>query len=137
MAPKLESTVPAEGATNASANGRIVLNFDERVKMVEGTIATLGTQELQPTVSGQTVTFEYKGLDYATPYTFTLPANSVSDLTDNFITDEITVNFTTMTRPTVTKAEFDFIVPDDGTITEALAAAAAREDESKAFLHLR
>lgn len=133
MAPKLESTVPAEGATNASANGRIVLNFDERVKMVEGTVATLGTQELQPTVSGQTVTFEYKGLDYATPYTFTLPANSVSDLTDNFITDEITVNFTTMTRPTVTKAEFDFIVPDDGTITEALAAAAAREDESKRF----
>lgn len=133
-APVLESTVPAEGSTNASANGRIVLNFDEKVKVAEGTVATLNNgMELEPTVSGQTVMFEYKGLDYATPYTFTLPANTVSDLTDNTIADDITINFTTMTRPVVTKALYDFVVPDDGTITEALAAAAARNDVSQRF----
>lgn len=133
-APVLESTVPAEGSTNASANGRIVLNFDEKVKVAEGTVATLNNgMELEPTVSGQTVMFEYKGLDYATPYTFTLPANTVSDLTDNTIADDITINFTTMTRPVVAKAMFDFIVPDDGTITEALEAAAKRADTSKRF----
>lgn len=132
-APKLESTVPAEGATNASANGRIVLNFDEKVKVKEGAKATLGNLELEPQVSGKTVMFEYKGLTYSTQYTFTLPANTVSDLTDNFITDDITVNFTTMTRPEVAKAMYDFVVPDDGTITEALAAAARREDTSKRF----
>lgn len=133
-APVLESSVPAEGSTNASANGRIVLNFDEKVKVAEGTVATLNNgMELEPTVSGQTVMFEYKGLDYATPYTFTLPANTVSDLTDNTIANEITINFTTMTRPVVTKALYDFVVPDDGTITEALAAAAARNDVSQRF----
>ena len=133
VAPKLVSTVPTEGATNASANGRIVLNFDEKVKVKEGTKATLGSQELEPQVSGKSIMFEYKGLDYSTPYTFTLPANTVSDLTDNFITDDITVNFTTMTRPVVTKALYDFIVPNNGTITEAIAAAANREDTSKRF----
>lgn len=133
VAPKLVSTVPAEGATNASANGRIVLNFDEKVKVKEGTKATLGSQELEPQVSGKSIMFEYKGLDYSTPYTFTLPANTVSDMTDNFITNDITVSFTTMTRPVVAKDMFDFIVPDDGTITEALEAAAKREDTSKRF----
>lgn len=133
VAPKLESTVPAEGATNASANGRIVLNFDEKVKVKEGTKATLGSQELEPQVSGKSIMFEYKGLDYSTPYTFTLPANTVSDMTDNFITNDITVSFTTMTRPVVAKDMFDFIVPDDGTITQAIAAAAEREDTNKRF----
>ncbi len=133
VAPKLVSTVPAEGATNASANGRIVLNFDEKVKVKEGTKATLGSQELEPQVSGKSIMFEYKGLDYSTPYTFTLPANTVSDMTDNFITNDITVSFTTMTRPVVAKDMFDFIVPDDGTITQAIAAAAEREDTSKRF----
>lgn len=133
VAPKLVSTVPTEGATNASANGRIVLNFDEKVKVKEGTKATLGSQELEPQVSGKSIMFEYKGLDYSTPYTFTLPANTVSDMTDNFITNDITVSFTTMTRPVVAKDMFDFIVPNDGTITEALETAAKREDKSKRF----
>lgn len=133
VAPKLVSTVPAEGATNASANGRIVLNFDEKVKVKEGTKATLGSQELELQVSGKSIMFEYKGLDYSTPYTFTLPDNTVSDMTDNFITNDITVSFTTMTRPVVAKAKFDFIVPDDGTITQAIAAAAEREDTNKRF----
>lgn len=132
-APTLNSTVPAEGADNASANGRIVLNFDEKVKIKEGAKGTLNGMELEPQVSGKAIMFEYKGLAYSTPYTFTLPANTVSDLTDNFIANDITVNFTTMTRPVVAKALYDFVVPDDGTITEALEAAAKREDTSKRF----
>ena len=133
-APKLQSTVPAEGAANASANGRIVLNFDEKVKVTEGAKATLDNgMELEPQVSGKSIMFEYKGLDYSTQYTFTMPANTVSDLTDNIIEGPITVNFTTMTRPVVIKAMYDFIVPDDGTITEALEAAAQREDTNKRF----
>lgn len=134
VAPKLVSTVPAEGATNASANGRIVLNFNEKVKVKEGTKATLGSQELEPQVSGKSIMFEYKGLDYSTPYTFTLPANTVSDMTGNLITNDITVSFTTMTRPVVAKALYHFIVPDDGTITQAIAAAADKHrDTSKRF----
>lgn len=132
-APKLLSTVPAEGSSNASANGKIILTFDEKVKVKEGAVATLGLTELQPTVSGRTVMFEYKGLEYSTPYVFTLPAGSVSDLTDNALDKDIVINFSTKTRPAITKALYDFIVPDDGTFTEAIAAAEKRDDTSKRF----
>lgn len=132
-APKLVSTVPAEGNTTASANGKIVLTFDEKVKVADGAVATLGTQVLTPSVSGKTVIFEYKGLDYSTAYTFTLPANKVADLTDNYLADEIVINFTTKTRPAVEKAMYDFIVPDDGTFNEAITAANSRASKDKRF----
>lgn len=132
-APVLKSQVPAAGATNASANGKIVLTFDEKVKLTENAKATLNGQELTGTVSGKTITFAYKGLSYATNYTFALAAGSVADLTDNAIQSDITFSFTTKEKPAVTKALYDFIVPTDGTFTEALAAAAKRTDTSKRF----
>lgn len=132
-APILVSTVPAEGATNASANGKIVLTFDEKVKLTGNAAATLGTQKIEGAVSGKTITFAYKGLNYATAYTFTLAAGSVADLTDNATDQEIVLNFTTKTKPTVTKALYDFIVPTDGDFKTALDAAAKRTDTSKRF----
>jgi len=132
-APVLVSTTPAEGATTASANGKVVLTFDEKVKIADGATATLDGKELQPAVSGKNIIFEYAGLEYSTEYTFTLPANVVSDLTDNFVTSPIVVNFSTKSKPTVDKGNFDFIVPDDGTVAEAFAEAAKRTDTSKRF----
>ena len=132
-APVLVSTVPAKGATNASANGKIVLTFDEKVKLTASAKATLNGQELTGAVSGKTITFAYKGLSYATAYTFTLVANSVADLTDNAIENDITYSFTTKEKPAVTKAMYDFIVPTDGDFKAALAAAAKRTDTSKRF----
>lgn len=132
-APVLASAVPEEGSNTASANGKVVLTFDEKVKVEEGVTAILDGQKLIPTVSGKTVMFEYKGLAYATAYTFRLPANSISDLTDNFVTEDIVINFTTKMRPEVVKANFDFIIPDDGDFKTALAIAAKREDTSKRF----
>lgn len=132
-APVLKSQVPAAGATNASANGKIVLTFDEKVKLTENAKATLNGQELTGTVSGKTITFAYKGLSYATDYTFTLVAGSVADLTDNAIESDITYSFTTKEKPAVTKAMYDFIVPTNGSFSAALAAAAKREDTSKRF----
>lgn len=132
-APVLQSQVPAAGATNASANGKIVLTFDEKVKLTESAKATLNGQELTGTVSGKTITFAYKGLSYATEYTFALAAGSVADLTDNAIQSDITFSFTTKEKPAVTKALYDFIVPTDGSFTDALAAAAKRADISKRF----
>lgn len=132
-APVLVSTVPAKGATNASANGKIVLTFDEKVKLTASAKATLNGQELTGAVSGKTITFAYKGLSYATAYTFTLVANSVADLTDNAIENDITYSFTTKEKPAVTKAMYDFIVPTDGDFKAALAATAKRTDTSKRF----
>lgn len=132
-APVLVSTVPAEGATNASANGKIVLTFDEKVKLTDNAAATLGTAKIEGTVSGKTITFAYKGLNYATAYTFTLAAGSVADLTDNATDQAIVLNFATKTKPAVTKSLYDFIVPTDGDFKTALDAAAKRTDTSKRF----
>lgn len=132
-APVLVNTVPAEGATNASANGKIVLTFDEKVKLTDNAAATLGTQKIEGAVSSKTITFAYKGLNYATAYTFTLAAGSVADLTDNATDQAIVLNFATKTKPAVTKSLYDFIVPTDGDFKTALDAAAKRTDTSKRF----
>ncbi len=144
IAPVLVSSVPANGTTGASATGKIVLNFDEKVKVVaEGSVASLSaTPEssdpskhitLTPTVSGKTITFEYKGLEYATKYYFLLNGNTVSDLTDNLIADPITFSFTTMERPAVTKGSFDAVVSNVEELQAALKAAETRADQNTRF----
>lgn len=125
-APVLVSSVPENGATGASANGKVVLTFDEKVKLTDAAKATIGDLELAMTASGKTVICEYKGLNYSTDYQFKLTAGSVADLTDNANATDIVINFQTKVKPAVTKGTYDFIVPIDGTISEALAAANAR-----------
>ncbi|MDE6394322.1 MAG: Ig-like domain-containing protein, partial [Duncaniella sp.] len=132
-APVLVSVVPEEGSATASINGKIVLTFDEKVKVKEGTTATLGDLTLTPSVTGKTVLFQYKNLAYGSKYTFTLPANSVMDLTDNAVKEAITVNFTTKTRPAVAKALYDAEVSTVDELVAALKAAGARDDKSKRF----
>lgn len=132
-APKLVSFIPEEGSTTASINGKIVLTFDEKVKMAENATADLNGMKLNAEVTGKTVVFPYKGLTFGTNYTFALPANSVADLTDNSLNEDIKINFTTRTRPVVAKGQFDFIVPDNGSLQDAIAAAEKRDDESKRY----
>ncbi|MDE7420062.1 MAG: Ig-like domain-containing protein [Muribaculaceae bacterium] len=132
-APVLISTVPAEGATSASINGKIVLNFDEKVKLAEEATATLGDKTLSGEASGKSVIFTYKNLTFDTAYEFTLPANSIADLTDNYLNAPIKIAFQTRNRPEVAKATPDFIVPDDGDFRAAIAAANSRQDMAKRF----
>ena len=134
-APVLVSSVPADGATGASASGKIVLTFDERVKLADTFMptATLGSQTLTPAVSGKTVTFEYKGLEYSTEYTFTLPGGSIADLTNNFIVDPITLSFTTMVRPSVQKGLYDYVVENVEGLLAAINEAAARNDQNTRY----
>lgn len=133
VAPVLVSTVPANNATGASATGKIVLNFDEKVKIAEGTVATLGTQELTPAVSGKVITFQYKGLEYAKEYTFTLAANTVADMTDNFLAESITLTFTTMERPAIQKGNYDAVVENVDQLMAAINAAESRSDKNVRF----
>jgi hypothetical protein len=140
-APVLVSTVPANNATGVSASGKIVLTFDERVKVVEGTMAYINNPEIKsntqnpttPTVSGKVVTFEYKGLDYATEYNFVLAGKTVGDLTDNMIQDDITIKFTTMERPTVDKKLYDAVVENVEQLVAAISAAQNRADKNVRF----
>ena len=137
--PTLLSSVPENNATGASASGKIVLNFDKKVQVVEGTKAnlvltgSLGGQQLTPTVSGKVITFEYKGLDYAKSYTFTLPASSVQNLTGATQEEAISIQFTTMDRPTVTKGLYDAVVSNVDELMAAINAAEARADKNQRF----
>ncbi len=133
VAPALVSSVPTDGATGASASGKIVLNFDKKVQVVEGAVATLGTMELTPTVSGKVITFEYKGLEYSKEYTFTLPANTVQNLTGATLADAIAINFTTMERPTIEKGLYDEVVSTAEELAAAIKAANERADKSTRY----
>ena len=133
VAPVVVSTVPTEGATGASATGKIVLTFDEKVKVADGATASLNGVALTPSVSGKTVTFEYKGLEYSTNYTFTLADNTVADLTDNYIDQPVTINFTTMTRPAVSKQLYDAVVSNVDELLAAITAAQSRSDKNTRY----
>lgn len=133
VAPVVVSTVPAEGATGASATGKIVLTFDEKVKVAYEATASLNGVALTPSVSGKTITFAYKGLDYSTAYTFTLPANTVADLTDNYNDQPVTINFTTMTRPAVSKQMYDAVVSNVDELLAAITAAQSRSDKNTRY----
>lgn len=125
IAPVLASSVPANAATGASSSGKIVLNFDEKIQISSGTIATLGTKTLTAQVTGKTISFPYIGLDYNTNYTFTLAGSKVSDLSGNTLTTPISFSFTTLNKPTVTKKRYNFIVGVDGDFAAAKTAAQA------------
>ena len=138
-APVITATVPADHATGISATGRITISFNERIEAVAGAAAaTLKASDgspvgITPAWSNRSVSFDYSALDYSTEYTFTLPANYVQDLSGNKLAEEKSIVFTTMQRPTIAKGMYDFIVPDNGTITEALAAANSRADKTTRY----
>ena len=134
VAPVFVSSVPTNNATGASATGKIVLNFDEKIKLTEAANATLNGKAIEGSVTGKSITFPYVGLEYNTQYSFVLAAGSVADLTDNTLAEAITINFTTMNRPSVAKGEYDAIVTN---ITELRAALnkATGNARFRIFLH--
>ncbi|MBQ6799583.1 MAG: Ig-like domain-containing protein, partial [Bacteroidaceae bacterium] len=131
--PTLLSSIPAEGATGASATGKIVLNFHEKVAL-QNTKATIGDKEVEGVVSGKTVTFSYMGLEYNTEYTFTLSANSVCDLTGNACKNDIVIKFTTIAPPTVTPGQYDAVVTNADEFLAALKKADG-SNRFRIFLH--
>jgi hypothetical protein len=139
VAPKVTATVPANNATGVSATGKITISFDERIEQGAGKgVATLtaigGTAiNMTPTWSSRSVSFDYSALDYGQIYTFNMPGGFVQDRFGNQYTEALTISFTVMERPTIDKAMYDFIVPDNGTIDEALAAANGRADKTARF----
>ncbi len=133
-APVLLSAIPDNQSTGASATGKIVLNFDERIKLTETAKATLNNEELTMTVSGKTLTAAYKSLDYATSYQFKLAGGSVADMADNALTDDIVISFTTMERPTVTKGIYDREVTTVQELKDALQAASG-SSRFRIFVH--
>lgn len=121
-APEVVSVIPADGSEGASANGSVIVNFDEKILAGSGT-ATLNGEALEMTVSGKTAVFPYAGLDYATTYTFVLPAGIVTDRSGN-PNAAMSTTFTTLERVQPEARLFDAIVAADGTGDYASVQAA-------------
>ncbi len=132
-APALVSSVPVEGASTASINGKIVLTFDKKVQLTDGAVAKLGDTELEGSASGKTLLFQYKNLNYSTDYTFTLSAGAVANLSGVANAEAITLTFTTRTRPTVTKSLYDAVVTNIDELVAAIESATKRDDTSKRY----
>ena len=124
--PLLVSSNPENNSTGASANGAIVLTFDEKVKAGTGD-ATLDGEVLKPIISGKTAVYKYSGLRYATAYTFTIPAGAITDRNGNPF-EGTSITFTTMERTQPSARLYDAVVDANGegdyrTIQDAIAAA--------------
>ncbi len=138
-APVLVSQVPENEANSASITGKIVLTFDKKIQLTETSSAVLGvsgatdSSELSGSVSGKSVTFEYKNLNYSTAYQFTLAKGSIANLSDVAFAEDIVINFTTRTRPEVTKKLYDAVVSTADELAAALDAAAARTSTSERY----
>ena len=113
-APILLSSIPADGTAGASANGSVILTFNEKVVAAGNSVATLGGETLTPVVSGKTVVYQYSGLKYSTDYTFTLPAGMILDRSGNAF-GGTTLSFTTMDRKQPDARVYDAVVAQDGT----------------------
>ncbi len=124
--PVLVSSTPAEGSTDASANGSIILNFDAKVKAGTGN-AILNGEEIAPVIAGKSAVFKYAGLDYATQYTFQMPKGVLVSRSGEEL-EGVNITFTTMERQQPEKRVYDAIVAQDGsgdytTVQDAIDAA--------------
>lgn len=101
QAPKLNGITPENNATGILPTGKVVLLFNEGVKVNGGTVATLTNNvtgeslKLQPVVKINKVSFPYADLDLTTAYTLSLPARALSDLAGNVFEEAVTTTFTT------------------------------------------
>lgn len=126
VAPELLYTVPADNATGISANGKVVLTFNEKVQLTDKAKATLGNAPVTASANGKTVIVEYKGLAYSTTFDFILYGGSVCDMGGNVLNSDIRLAFQTKNRPAIAKKLYDFVVPRDGSLSDAIAAANAK-----------
>ena len=133
-APVVTATVPVDGAVGISATGKITISYDEKIESANSNGAvTLNDMVLTPTWSNRSVSFDYKGLEYDKTYTFTMPANYVQDKSGNKYAEAVVISFTTMARPTVTKALYDRVVSNIDELVEAINAAENRDDKTVRF----
>ena len=109
----LVSSNPAHNATGVSANGSVILTFDNKVKAGTGT-ATLNGEEIVPVISGKTAVFKYTGLKYATQYTFSMPEGVLTSRSGQAVA-KAEITFTTMERKQPTAKLYDAVVAADGT----------------------
>jgi pectin methylesterase-like acyl-CoA thioesterase len=111
--PVLVSSLPANNSVNVSANGSVILTFNEKVKAGTGS-AVMNGETVNAVFSGKTVIFNYFGLKYHTQYTLTIPSGMILDRSGNAFAG-CDVAFTTMERVQPSPRLYDAVVATDGT----------------------
>lgn len=124
--PELVSSVPATGATSASANGALILNFNKKIKAGVGDVVLNGVS-LVPEYGSTSVRLPYTKLSYNTSYSVDIPVGFVTNMM-GVGNEAISVSFTTMNRPDPIAKVFDAVVAQDGSgdytsVKDAIAAA--------------
>ena len=125
-APILLSSLPENQGTGVSANGSIILNFNERIQAGEG-VCSLNGETLSAIYNNTTVIFNYNGLNYNSDYRFTVPAGALKDMSGNAFAG-YEINFRTMEKMQPEARLYDIIVAADGSgdytkVAEAISAA--------------
>ncbi len=93
-----------------SINGAINVTFDHEMAATD-TLKTTGLGQPVVSAMGKTLTFTYWGLTPNTPYTFTIPANTLKDVYNGkYEGSELTFSFTTEASETVEKKKINFVV---------------------------
>ena len=101
QAPELVGITPQDGAVDVITTGKITMLFNESVVAKNGATASLtnnstkAVKKLSPVVNSSKVTFDYEELDLSTSYTFSIPANSFTDLAGNVCNQSYSTTFTT------------------------------------------
>ena len=124
----LVSSNPENNSVGASANGSVILTFDNKVKLGEGA-ALLAGEEITPVIAGKTAVFKYSGLKYGTRYSFYMPEGVLVSRSGNKVA-ATEFAFTTMERIQPEKRVYDAVVAQDGsgdytTVQDAIDAAPA------------
>ena len=109
----LVSSTPEQNGTDVSANGSIILTYDNKIKAGSGN-ATLNGEEISPVISGKSAIFKYSGLKYATNYTFSMPEGVLLSRSGKPVA-ATEINFTTMERLQPEPRLYDAVVAQDGT----------------------
>lgn len=133
VAPKVVSTIPADKAEGASASGRVVINFDEKVVLTENVKATIDGMTMNVAAMGRTVTADYRNLTYSSSHEFVLAGGSVADAAGNTLMEDVTLSFTTMSRPVIAKGLYDVEVSTAEEFLAALNAANNRENKGERY----
>lgn len=136
-APTLESTLPTANATDIATSGSVILSFNEDIALAEGAYGMLDGEKIVPTITGSKAIFAYSALNFSSDYTFTLAANSITDIAGNKYDQAISIAFTTAARQQPSAKLYDAIVAKDGTgdfSTIQAAVNAAPANLSKPYL---
>ena len=64
-----------------------------------------------------------------------MPANTISDLTDNYLDKDITIDFTIMSRPTIEKKAYDQVVENAEQLVAVIEAAQKRQERALPYLY--